>query len=104
MTPLRDYFIAEGLVLDPNSLEYNFSFNQPLAMSADGRTFVGRGNDPDQPGTFGWIVTLPPVIGAAAVAVPEPSGLLLALVALAAGGSGWRRRVYLTPFVARKCL
>lgn len=90
LTALRDYFVAEGLMLDAETT--NFSFGLPLAMSADGRTFVGKGQDPDQPGEFGWIVTLPPLTVASQTAtIPEPSALVMA-IGVAAILSAWRYR------------
>ncbi len=90
LTALETYFRDEGLVL--TSEWDNFRFSLPLGMSRDERTFFGIGIDEDEGGPVGWIVTLPPVAGAAAAAVPEPSGLLLGLVVLAAGGITTRRR------------
>ncbi len=96
LTPLVDYFLTEGFVLDGDS--DNFDFNNPTGMSADGRTFFGLGVDSDNPNLNGdgWIVTLPPLAAAVQSApVPEPSTVAMLLAALALGWgrpSKWRCR------------
>ncbi len=79
---LKQYFIDQGLQLV--GIDENFEFTLPSAMSADGRTFVGRGYDPDDIAAFGdvgWIVRLPPLTAVASTgAVPEPSTVALLIV------------------------
>ncbi|MCV2359332.1 PEP-CTERM sorting domain-containing protein [Paucibacter sp. TC2R-5] len=48
----------------------SFNFSTPLAMSADGKTFVGFGNVNGSPSSVGFIVNI-------AAAVPEPSSYVM---------------------------
>ncbi len=74
MTALGDFFESQGIDTG------GFGFGLPMAMSADGQTFVGVGYDPVSNQDIGWVLTLPAPAAASTGAVPEPSTVALLIV------------------------
>lgn len=95
---LNTYFTSMGVETG------DYDFNMAVAMSADGRTFVGRGYQPGDPYDSGWIVTLPEA-GAALIttSVPEPTSWVAMMMAAVLAAFGIRRkRQYAVATVRRR--